>query len=73
MQCLFADELLEADDAIVVSAGKLRNAWDSLTELHSFLCEERLESSSEVCAIVFQNRAGYSVFSTGVTSHIKNR
>jgi hypothetical protein len=41
------NELLEmdvpSDDAIVVSAGKLRKLWDSLSELHSSLCERRLE------------------------------
>ena len=41
------NELLETDvpwnDAIVVSAGKLRKLWDSLSELHSSLCERRLE------------------------------
>jgi hypothetical protein len=29
--------------AIVVSAGKLRKLWDSLSELRSSLCERRLE------------------------------
>jgi len=41
------NELLEtdvpSDDAIVVSAGKLRKLWDSLSELRSSLCERRLE------------------------------
>ena len=41
------NELLETDvpwdDAIVVSAGKLRKLWDSLSELRSSLCERRLE------------------------------
>jgi len=32
-----------SDDAIVVSAGKLRKLWDSLSELRSYLCERRLE------------------------------
>jgi hypothetical protein len=40
-------ELLEtdvpSDDAIVVSAGKLRKLWDSLSELRSSLCERQLE------------------------------
>ena len=31
------------DDAIVVSAGKRRKLWDSLSELRSSLCERRLE------------------------------
>jgi hypothetical protein len=31
------------DEAIVVSAGKLRKLWDSLSELRSSLCERRLE------------------------------
>jgi len=41
------NELLETnvpwDDAIVVSAGKLRKLWDSLIELRSSLSERRLE------------------------------
>jgi hypothetical protein len=41
------NELLEMDvprdDAIVVSACKLRKLWDSLSELRSSLCERRLE------------------------------
>ena len=41
------NELLETDvpwdDAIVVSAGKLRKLWDSLSELHSSVCNRRLE------------------------------
>jgi len=41
------NELLETDvpwdDAIVVSAGKLRKLWNSLSELCSSLCERRLE------------------------------
>jgi len=37
------NELLETGDAIVVSAGKLRELWDSLNELRSSVCERRLE------------------------------
>jgi len=41
------NELLETevplDDAIVVSEGKLRKLWDSLSELRGSVCEERLE------------------------------
>jgi hypothetical protein len=37
------NELLEMDDAIVVSAGKLRKLWDSLSELHGSLCQRHLE------------------------------
>jgi len=41
------NELLETDvpwdDAIMVLAGKLRKLWDSLSELHGFLCERWLE------------------------------
>jgi hypothetical protein len=33
------------DGAIVVSAGKLRKLWDSLSELRSSLCERRLEKT----------------------------
>jgi hypothetical protein len=32
------NELLETDDAIVVSAGTLRKLWDSLSELPSYVC-----------------------------------
>jgi hypothetical protein len=43
------NELLETDvpwdDAIVVSAGKLRKLRDSLSELCSCLCERRLEKT----------------------------
>jgi hypothetical protein len=41
------NELLETDvpwdDAILVSAGKLRKLWDSLREMFSSMCERRLE------------------------------
>jgi hypothetical protein len=37
------NELLETDDAIVMSAGKLREVWDSLSELRSYLCKRRPE------------------------------
>jgi hypothetical protein len=40
---LDAHLLNELLDAIVVSAGKLRKLWDSLSELRSSLCEVRLE------------------------------
>ena len=43
------NELLETDvpwdDAIVISAGKLRKLWDSLSELRSSVCEKRLEKT----------------------------
>jgi len=41
------NELLETDvhwdDAIVVTTGKMRKLWDSLSELHNSLCEKWLE------------------------------
>jgi hypothetical protein len=36
---------VRGDDTIVVSAGKLRKLWDSLSELRSSLCERRLEKT----------------------------
>jgi len=36
-------QVSQGADAIVVSAGKLRKLWDSLSELRSSLCERRLE------------------------------
>jgi hypothetical protein len=70
------NELLETDvprdDAIVVSARKLRKLCDSLSELGSSLFERRLErTSSEACAITCQNCAVYSVYPSGITSHSK--
>jgi hypothetical protein len=43
MKCSSAELLLETVDAMVVSAGKLRKLWDSLSEQRSSLCERRLE------------------------------
>jgi hypothetical protein len=40
----FLETDVPSDDAIVVSAGKLRKLWDSLSELRSSLYERRLES-----------------------------
>ena len=58
------------DDAIVVSAGKLRKLWDFLSELRNSLCERRLEmKSSEACAIACQNCAVYSLFFRHVWRH----
>jgi hypothetical protein len=43
------NELLETDmpwdDATVLSAGKLRKLWDSLSEVRNSLCERRLEKT----------------------------
>jgi hypothetical protein len=70
------NELLEmdvpSDDAIAVSAGKLRKLWESLSELRSSLCEKTTgKDSSEACAIACQNCAVYSVFPSGMTSQSK--
>jgi hypothetical protein len=50
------NELLETDvpgdDAIVVSAGKLRKLWNSLSELRSSVCERRLERTVQRPALV---------------------
>jgi hypothetical protein len=71
------NELLETavpwDDAIVVSADKLRKLWDSLSELRSSLCERRLErTSSEGCAISCQSCAVYSDFPSGMIHTVKS-
>jgi hypothetical protein len=49
------NELLEADDVIVMSVGKLRKVWDSLSKLRSSLCERRLENTvpSKVTTIFY--------------------
>jgi hypothetical protein len=69
------NELLETDvpwdDAVVVSACKLRKLWDSLSELRSSVWKTTGKNSSEACCITCQNCAVYSVFSSGMTSHSK--
>ena len=60
------------DDAIVVSAGKLRKLWDPLSELRSSLCERRLERTVlRPSLLPVKNYAVYSVFPSGMTSHSK--
>jgi hypothetical protein len=50
------------DDVIVVSAGKLRKLWDSLSELHSSLCEWRLERTVLMSALLPVNTAQFTQF-----------
>ena len=61
------NELLETDvpwnDAIVVSAGKLRKLWDSLSELHSSVCERRLERTVLRPALLPVKTAQFTQFS----------
>ena len=59
------------DNAIVVSAGKLRKLWDFLSELRSCVWKVTGKDSSESCAIACQNCAVYLVFPSGMTSHSK--
>ena len=69
------NELLETDmpwdDAIVVSACKLRKLRDSLSELCSSVWKTTGKDSSEACAIACQNCAIYSVLPSGMTLHRK--
>ena len=70
------NELLETDvpwdDAIVVSTGKLRKLWDSLSELRSFACERRLERTVLRATLLHvKTCAVYTVFPSGTTSHNK--
>ena len=69
------NELIETDVpwdyAIVVSAGKLRKLWDSLSELRSSVWRTTGKDISKACAIVCQNCAVYSVFPSGMTSQSK--
>ena len=56
----------------MVSAGKLRKLWDSLSELRSSLCERRLEREVLMPALLPVKTAPvYSVFLSGMTSHSK--
>jgi hypothetical protein len=70
------NELLETDvpwdDAILVSAGKLRKLWDSLSELRSSLFERRLEMTVVRLALLPVKTAHFSqFFPSGMTSHSK--
>jgi hypothetical protein len=56
------NELIETDDAIVVSAGKLRKLWDSLSELRSSVCERRLERTVLRPALLPVKTARFSQF-----------
>jgi len=67
------NELLEDwvpwDDAIVVSAGKLRKLWDSLSELRSSLCERRLERTVLRPALLQVKTAQFTQFFRQVWRH----
>jgi len=60
------NELLETDVsrnvAILVSAGKLKKLWDSLSELRSSLCERRLERTVLRPALLPVNIAQFAQF-----------
>ena len=60
------NELLETDvpwdDASVVSAGKLRKLWDSLSELRTSLCERRLERTVLKLALLPVKTAQFTQF-----------
>jgi len=57
------------DDAIVVSAGKLRKLWDSLSELRSSLCERRLERTVLRPALLPVKTAQFTQFFRQVWRH----
>jgi hypothetical protein len=58
------------DDAIVVSAGKLRKLWDSLSELRSSVCERRLERTVLWPALLPVRTAQFTqFFPSGITSY----
>jgi hypothetical protein len=67
------NELLETDvpwdDAIVVSAGKLRKLWDSLSELRGYVCERRLESTVLRPALLPVKTAQFTQFFRQVWRH----
>jgi len=70
------NEMLETDvpwdDAIVVSAGKLRKLWDFLSELRSSLCERRLERTFLRPGLLpFKTAQFTQFFPSGMASHSK--
>ena len=60
------------DGTTVMSAGKPRKLWDSLSELRSSLCERLERTVFEACVIASQNCAVYSFFPSGMTSQVKS-
>jgi hypothetical protein len=60
------------DDALVVSAGKLRKLWDSSCELRSSVRERRLEWTVQKPALLPVKTAQSTYFfPSGTTSHSK--
>jgi hypothetical protein len=59
------NELLAMDDAIVLSAGKLKKVWDSLSEL----CERRLKRSILRLALLPVKTAQFAQFFRQVCLH----
>jgi hypothetical protein len=57
------NKLLETNDTIVVSAGKLRKLWDSLSELRSSVCERQLERTFLRPALLPVKTAQFAPFS----------
>ena len=55
----------------MVSAGKLRKLWDSLSELRSSVCERRLEKTVLRPALLPVKTAQFTQFLSGMTSHSK--
>jgi len=70
------NELLETDvpwdDAIVMSAGKLRKLWDFVRELRSSLCERRLERTVLRPALLPIKTAQFTQFFRQVWRHTKS-
>jgi hypothetical protein len=61
-----------SDDAIVVSAGKLRKLGDPLNELRSPLCRRRLEETVLRPTLLPVKTAQFTqFFPSGMTSHSK--
>jgi len=67
------NELLETDvpwdDAIVVSADKMRKLWDSLSELRSSVCERRLEMTVLRPALLLVKTPQFTQFFRHVWRH----
>jgi hypothetical protein len=54
--------MVDKNKAIVVSPGKLRKPWDSLSELRSSLCERRLERTVLTPALLPIKTAQFTQF-----------
>jgi hypothetical protein len=71
-RCSSFGRLSALRSVIVVSAGKLRKLWDSLSELRGSLCERRLERTVLKPALLAVKTAQFTQFFRQVCNTVKS-